>query len=187
MEQHNLKVVYNNSKRQKTIHCKQQLWNAWFTHFFPKNLFSTTFPWPPRIIFQNKIISLLLKNSMTMILVGFHDFPGLENSFLKFHDFPQKWTVGHTGSLHTWHYPTSDNFRLLPARTTKWFTWMSAKKILRICFCMVTDSSDWSVNSWVHIWWIRGRSNSIASFSDDRSSAFLYLCNSTLSLYQCHW
>ena len=26
------------------------------------------------------------------LLVEFHDFPGLENSFLKFHDFP--WCVG---------------------------------------------------------------------------------------------
>ena len=43
------------------------------------------------------MIILLLKNSMTywwnsifsMTTFIFHDFSGLENSFLKFHDFPE--------------------------------------------------------------------------------------------------
>jgi len=46
------------------------------------------------MIITHKMIILLLKNSTTYwwnstTTVIFHDFPGLENSFLKFYDFPQ--------------------------------------------------------------------------------------------------
>lgn len=54
-------------------------------------------------------------------------------------------------------------------------TWVKAKKILRICFWIVTDNSDWSAKRPASMFWMTGRKWNIASFKLFRSSDFLYL------------
>jgi len=97
------------------------------------------------------------------------------------------WSVGHPVlSLHSSNEPGELSQWLWPwwqLRNTSIcviitiITCISVKKILRICFWIVTDNSDWSASSCVQICWIKGSRCAMASFSDDRSSAFLYLCN----------
>lgn len=69
-------------------------------------------------------------------------------------------------------------------QTVMYCTWKRAYRILKICFCMSTESLEWSGSSWIKRSFSIGMKIRIAATRGCRSSGFLYLFPQTIRVSQ---